>query len=261
MPEHLMMDGATPKRITACFRFYEELNDSLPPNQRKVAFMSSFRSGVTVKHAIECLGVPPANVDLVLVNGESVGFDYRLQNEDRVSLYPVFESLDITPLVRLRPRPLRRTRFVADAHLGKLATYLRLLGFDTLYRDDRDDAGLVHVARRDRRILLTRNRRLLIRREVSHGYAVSQTDPRKQVEEVLQRFDLYDAVQPFRRCLRCNGEVEPVTKAQIGKSLPMYATQHYDRIWVCRRCGKAYWRGGQHRRLRHLVEEVLSSRS
>src|SRR3989338_9144205 len=113
----------------AHFRFYEELNDFLPPERRKTTFTREFRNRASVKDMIEALGVPHTEVDLILVNGASVDFSYLVQDGDRISVYPMFESFDIRPLVHLRPRPLREPKFVLDTHLGKLAVYLRLLGF------------------------------------------------------------------------------------------------------------------------------------
>ncbi|MCK4302878.1 MAG: hypothetical protein KAY24_01415 [Candidatus Eisenbacteria sp.] len=123
-------------------RFYEELNDFLPPSRRKRAFSYLFSGNPSIKDAVEAIGVPHTEVDLILVNGSSVGFGYHLRPGDRVSVYPVFESLDISPVVRLRARPLRRTAFVLDGHLGKLARLLRMFGFDTLYRKLKAGSGL-----------------------------------------------------------------------------------------------------------------------
>src|SRR5262249_31383318 len=153
----------------ACFRFYAELNDFLPPGRRGVTFTYSFEGSPSIKDLIEALGVPHTEVDLILVNGESVDFAYRVREGDRISVYPVFESLDITPLLRVRPRPLRETRFVLDTHLGRLAAYLRLLGFDTLYRNDAGDDELARISSGEGRILLTRDRGLLKRSQVTHG--------------------------------------------------------------------------------------------
>jgi hypothetical protein len=116
---------------TATFRFYEELNDFLPPARRKREFSVPCARAATAKHMIEALGVPHTEVEVVLVNGESVGFERLLRDGDRVAVYPKFEALDITPLLRVRQAPLRTTHFLADAHLGGLARLLRLAGFDT----------------------------------------------------------------------------------------------------------------------------------
>lgn len=124
---------------TATFRFYEELNDFLAPARRRREFERVCARAATVKHEIEALGVPHTEVELVLVNGESVGFDRLLRDGDRVAVYPKFESLDVTSLLRVRDTPLRVMRFVADAHLGGLARLLRMAGFDTHYDNAIDD--------------------------------------------------------------------------------------------------------------------------
>src|SRR5437868_7866953 len=152
------------------FRFYEELNDFLAPALRKCEFPYAFTGTPSVKDAIEAIGVPHTEVDLVLVDGESVDFTRRLTGGERVAVYPVFERLDIAPVTRLRARPLRRTRFVLDVHLGKLARYLRLLGFDSVYRNDYDDHTIVALAHEEQRIILTRDTGLLKHSAVTHGH-------------------------------------------------------------------------------------------
>src|SRR5690242_108813 len=137
---------------SARFRFYAELNDFLAPALRGREFEHALADDATVKHAIETLGVPHTEVELVLVNGASVGFGARLEDGDRVAVYPMFEALDVAPLLRVRAAPLRETRFLADAHLGALARRLRMLGFDTRYdRDALADDALVRVAREEAR--------------------------------------------------------------------------------------------------------------
>src|SRR5215207_6869794 len=173
--------------IRVAVRFYAELNDFLPARRRQVWIEHALDESHSVKHVVETLGVPHPEIDLILVNGESVDFTYRVQDGDRISVYPVFESFDISPLVRVRPRPLRETRFVLDVHLGTLAGYLRMLGFDTLYRNDADDPELAETSQRESRILLTRDRGLLMRSTVSHGYLLRETDPQKQLAEVVRR--------------------------------------------------------------------------
>ncbi len=223
----------------AWFRFYAELNDFLAPEWRARTFEHSFWVGAAVKDLIESFGVPHTEVDLVLVNGESADFGRLIEDGDRVSVYPVFESIDITPLERLRPTPLRDTRFVADAHLGRLAAYLRMLGFDTAYRSDWADAELARISPEERRVLLTRDRALLMRSQVTHGYAVRATQPLEQAAEVTQRFDLAGRLRPFTRCLRCNGVLE-----QAGG------------LARCPGCARIYWKGSHYRRMLGLVELI-----
>ena len=143
---------------TAEFRFYALLNDFLPPAQRKRTMHYRFSGHPGIKDPIEVFGIPHTEVELIIVNGQSVGFDYQLQAGDRVAVYPVFKSLDINPLVRLREKPLRDPRFILDVNLGKLAKRMRLLGFDSLYRNDYNDAEIVNFAVNEQRIVLTRDR-------------------------------------------------------------------------------------------------------
>jgi uncharacterized protein with PIN domain len=240
----------------ALFRFYAELNDFLPPERRQTSFAHTFAARASIKDMIESLGVPHTEVELILVNGQPVDFSYIVQDGDQVSVYPVFETFDATPVLRLRPQPLREPRFVLDAHLGKLAAYLRLLGLDTLYRNDYDDAVLAQLSRDEHRTLLTRERGLLKRRMVTHGYYVRETDPQRQVLEVLRRFDLRGMIMPFRRCLRCNGLLHRVDKASVGDRLPPKTQQYYDEFHRCEQCGHVYWKGSHYRHLLEFIEQV-----
>lgn len=240
------------------FRFYAELNDFLPPDKKQRSFTHTFINRAAVKDMIEGLGVPHTEIDLILVNGESVDFSYVVQDGDRVAVYPVFEAVDITPLVRLRPQPLREPRFVLDVHLGRLAGYLRLLGFDALYRNDYPDEELARISSQQERILLTRDRGLLKRREVTHGYCLRTTNPRRQLLEVLRRFDLAGTVEPFKRCMRCNGLLETVDKSEIRHRLPPKTAHYYDEFRRCRVCGQIYWQGSHYQRLKQFIDRVLA---
>jgi uncharacterized protein with PIN domain len=242
--------------MEAHFRFYAELNDFLSPDRRQVTFAHAFELPASIKDMIEALGVPHTEVDLILANGESVDFTYLVRDGDCISVYPVFESLDIAAVLRVRPQPLRQPCFVLDTHLGRLAVYLRLLGFDSLYRNDYSDDELARICSEERRILLTRDRGLLKRNQVTHGYCVRTTDPRQQLAEVVRRFDLTDAITPFCRCLRCNGPLRPVSKEAILDQLPPLTAQYYDEFSRCETCGRVYWPGSHYRRMRELVEQV-----
>ncbi len=238
-------------------RFYEELNDFLPQHQRKQTIEKTIPVPGSVKDLIESFGVPHTEVDLVLVNSESVRFDYRVRDGDRISVYPVFESLDISPVMKLRPEPLRKIRFVLDVHLGKLARYLRLLGFDTIYRNDIDDPELADISRTEHRILLTRDRNLLKRKVVSHGYFVRNIHAEQQVREVVQRFDLAGKTKPFTRCVRCNGLLQGVEKSAVLKVLPPRTAAAFETFNQCMSCGKVYWKGSHYSRLVRICSEAL----
>jgi hypothetical protein len=185
------------ERTHAELRFYEELNDFLPEERRKVAFEVEVDRARSVKDAIESVGVPHTEVDLILVDGRSVDFAHLLRGGERVAVYPMFESLDIAPIVKLRPRPLRDPRFVADGHLGKLARDLRMAGFDTLYGNDWDDDEIVRLAAVQKRTILTRDKGMLRRGDVDRGYFVRATASAEQLPEVLGRLQLESLVAPF----------------------------------------------------------------
>jgi uncharacterized protein with PIN domain len=240
----------------ATFRFYAELNDFLPPSRRGIAFEHVFSGRPSVKDAIESLGVPHGEVDLVLLDGESVEFTAPLTDGARVSVFPMFESVDISSIARVRPEPLRETRFVLDVHLGRLAAYLRMAGFDTCWRNDCRDEELARISQAERRILLTRDRDLLKRSAVTHGYWMRQTQPRKQFLEVLRRFDLFRSVAPFTRCLRCNQLLRPVDKSQIESELPPRVRERHAEFKTCPSCHRIYWKGSHHERMKELILET-----
>ena len=248
-----MTDQHPPDRHWATFRFYEELNDFLPRHRHKSAFDYPFKGTPAVKDIIQAIGVPHSEVDLILVDDRSVDFSHQLKGGERVAVYPVFERLDIGPVNRLRPRPLRDPRFVLDVHLGTLARYLRLLGFDCRYRNDYDDPTIVAIAVAERRIILTRDIGILKHSAVTHGHWLRATQPRQQLFEVVRAFDLKDRFAPFSRCLVCNGLLEAVAKEQVQERLPPRVRRSFETFLRCRDCDKLYWTGSHYHRLRELV--------
>ena len=201
--------------------------------------------------------MPHSEVDLILVNSESVGFDYGLKDGDRVAVYPVFESFDITSVQRLRPEPLRDTAFILDVNLGKLARRLRMLGFDAAYSNCLEDRELVEIATREKRIVLTRDRRLLFRKAITHGFWIRAVDVDAQVQQVLRRLDLYDQVKPLQRCLDCNGEIETVDKEQIWSRLEPLTRKYYREFYRCTRCHKVYWPGSHVAHMGGVIRQLL----
>lgn len=237
-------------------RFYEELNDFLAPGQRRHDIVQPYNRRTSVKDLIESFGVPHTEVELILVNGASVDFSYIVHPGDRISVYPVFEALDVTPLVQLRPAPLRTPRFIVDVNLGRLARYLRLLGFDSRFEHDLDDAGIAHISADESRIVLTRDRALLQQRIITHGYFVRADQPRAQVREVLARLDLFRLVRPFTRCTRCNGLLETVDKQAVLDSLQPKTRRYYEEFRHCTGCGQVYWKGSHFERALQLIAAI-----
>jgi len=243
--------------VTATFRFYEELNDFLAPERRKQEFSVPCARAATTKHMIEALGVPHTEVELILVNGESADFRRQLEDGDRVAVYPRFEALDVTPLLRVREAPLRNPRFVADAHLGGLARMLRMLGFDTLYDNHFLDDAIVAIGEQDGRIVLTRDRELLKRRTVTHGCYVHALKSEQQLREIVERLDLARSAKPFTLCLHCNVPLHPVDKVSVLDRLPPKVREHYERFSTCDNCGRVYWEGSHWRHMRRVLDGVL----
>ncbi|UCF97707.1 MAG: Mut7-C ubiquitin/RNAse domain-containing protein [Spirochaetaceae bacterium] len=242
---------------SATLRFYEELNDFLPSGRRKKEFPARFHEGDTVKALIESLGVPHTEVDLILVNGRSVSFAHQVQHGDRITVYPVFESIEIGSITRVRPEALRSTRFVLDVHLGRLAKLLRMLGFDCLYSNSYDDSCLSRISRTERRIVLSRDRELLKRSIITHGYCLRSDKAMDQLLEVLQRFDLREKIRPFSRCLRCNSILKDADGVSVADSVPEYVARTYDHYKSCPDCGRVYWRGSHWEKMRRMLDANL----
>lgn len=241
---------------TLHFRFYEELNDYLPAEKRKRRFSHFFEEFLTVGEAVRALGIPLEEVDLLLVDGRSVDFSWRIRDGAAVSVYPVFESMDIGSLARLPSRPLRDTRFVLDVHLGKLARNLRLLGFDSLYPKNAGEEELILRMENEQRIILTRNRGLLKRKRVSHAYCVHEENPVLQTVEVAHRLDLINNLRPFTRCLECNSLLRKIDKQDISGQLPPQTQSDFDLFYQCPGCRRNYWRGSHFEGMRRFVDQV-----
>lgn len=239
-------------------RLYGELNDFLPAPHRQRALRRRWDVSPSVKDLVEGLGVPHTEIDLLLANGRSVGFGYRVQDGDRIAAYPPFGALDVSAITQVRPAPLPELRFVADGHLGALARYLRMLGLDTAYWRDADDESLAHISHREGRILLTRDHQLLMRSIVEHGYWVRASEPRAQLLEVARRYRIAQEIRPFSRCLRCNGALAPVDKEAILHLLEPDTRRFYDVFWQCRSCGQVYWRGSHYVRMQAWIQELLA---
>lgn len=247
------------RSITATFRFYEELNDFLAPALRRHEFSCACAQAATVKHMIEALGVPHTEVELILVNGESAFFDHLLEEGDRVAVYPKFEALDVRPLLRLRPEPLRTTRFVADAHLGGLAHLLRLAGFDTLYNNHFADDEIETLAAAEGRIVLSRDRELLKRRTITHGCYVRALKPQVQLRELYDRLDLAGSTHAFRLCLSCNAPLHRIAKADVRGRVPEGVYERQAQFVACDVCQRIFWEGSHWKRMQALVDSLLGN--
>jgi uncharacterized protein with PIN domain len=231
----------------AYFQVYPDLNAFLSHDRREGIFVYHFDQGQSIKHLMEAAGIPHTEAGALEVNGLPVGFDYQLRQDDRVAVYPASAENNPAP---------GTPRFVLDNHLGRLAAYLRMLGFDTDYRNDFDDNTLAEISGGEERILLTRDRRLLMRKAVRYGYCPRSLDPYQQVMEVLRRYGLASQITPFRRCLRCNGLLQPVRKEDILDQLEPLTRQYYDEFHRCPACGQVYWKGSHYQHMQSVIDQL-----
>jgi uncharacterized protein with PIN domain len=241
----------------AVFRFHTELNDFLSKEKQQAEIVIPFDGHETVKHLAEALGVPHTEIDVILVNGVSVEFSFQPADGDQIDVYPA-QTINGVSIIHLQVENLGEMRFVLDGHLGKLASYLRLLGFDSLYRNDYEDQELAEISSRENRILLTRDRGLLKRTQVRQGYCVRGKYPQQQVAEVLQRYDLPEHTNPFSRCARCNGLLTPVPKAEVFDRLEPKTKRYYDDFRKCEACDQIYWKGSHFERMEKNIHEMLN---
>lgn len=241
------------------FRFYAELNDFLRPERRQQTISYRFDGRPGIKDPIEALGVPHVEVAGIVVNGISVGFDHPLRPGDRVAVYPEFADGAGAPPVQLREKPPRPGAFVVDVNLGRLARGLRLLGFDALFSNAYRDAEIAAISAEQGRIVLTRDRRLLYAKAVTHGYWVRSVQVARQIEEVLRRFDLAGHVRPFSRCAACNGSIAPVPKADVLDRLEPKTQKYYEAFYRCSACGQVYWEGSHVGKIKARLNQTLAA--
>ena len=234
---------------SAAIRFYEELNDFLPAEKKKKRFKVNFHGNPSVRDLIESLGIHHAEIDLILLNGKSVNFKQKVTNGDDISVYPVFESFDITDVQRLRPAPLRCPKFILDIHLGKLAKLMRMVGLNTYYQKDLSDDKIIKISLSNSRTILTRDTEILKQKRVTHGYFIRTVKPEKQIVEVISRFDLLKVLKPFSRCIECNTELEWVDKAEIFHRLPEQVRTNYNEFKVCGKCDKLFWEESHYKKM------------
>lgn len=245
----------------ATFRFFGPLAFHLEAGRRHGPAAYRFRGRPAVRDAIEAQGVPHTEVDLIRVDQQTVAPHHPLNDGAYVTVYPRFRQLRPDADDRLLPNLPRPPAFVLDVHLGRLARYLRLLGFDTRWDAHADDAALAACSARERRVLLTRDRGLLKRSAVWMGGFVRATHPRRQLREVAARFELAAHVAPFTRCMVCNGELEAVPKCAVADQLPPHVAAHVAAFRRCRQCAQVYWQGSHVQRMQSLVDAVRAGRA
>ncbi len=241
----------------AYFRFYEELNDFLPEGKKKKQFEHNFHGRDSIKDMVESIGVPHIEIDMILVNGSSVDFSYIVQDKDEISVYPMFESFDISNVQHLRAKPLRNPKFIADVQLGTLAKYMRMLGLDTFYRNSYWKNEIIEISLKERRVILTKDKDLLKRTEITHGYWIRNDNPDQQIKELIKRFDLRNEIKEFTRCFQCNTELINVDKKDIQEKLPPKIREQQNEFSFCGSCNKIYWKGTHYEKMSAAIARII----
>jgi hypothetical protein len=208
----------------------------------------------SVKDVIEACGVPHPEIDLILVNGQAVDFDYAIASDADIEVYPVETRSTIFKNKRLQTSSDRA--FVVDVHLGRLARNLRLLGVDVAYDPKAEDRQLLSTMKRENRALLTRDRRLLMHAVVRTGYCPRSQNADEQTVEVIRRFDLLGSLVPFTRCIRCNAPLRMVSKTEIIERLEPLTKIYYEQFRRCTGCGQIYWPGSHFPKLQKRIEQI-----
>jgi uncharacterized protein with PIN domain/sulfur carrier protein ThiS len=231
---------------TATFKFHDELASFLPLARRGHPFQYACARAATLKNAIEALGVPHTEVGAVTVNGEPATLQRIVRDGDRVVVDAWRKSGSDPDL-----------RFLADAHLGGLARFLRMLGFDTVHENALADAEIRRLAEDEDRVVLTRDRELLKCREIRRGCYVRALKPEVQLREVAARYGLGPHARPFTLCLRCNVPLVAVDKARVAHRVPQAVLSAQENFSHCRGCDRVYWPGSHYRRMRELLRQAL----
>ncbi|WP_018614243.1 Mut7-C RNAse domain-containing protein [Segetibacter koreensis] len=243
---------------SAVFQFFLTLNDFLPATNKYKPFRYNFKGTPAIKDAIEAIGIPHTEVDFIIVNGSPVNFTFKLTNNDTVEVYPANANTPFVKSHSLSPTLNYPITFVADVQVGRLARALRILGFDTLYKNDFSDKFIVEIAEIEQRVVLTRDIGLLKHKSIKWGYWLRSQTVEKQLQEVVNRFNLLPEVSLFQRCLSCNGEIKKVEKESVLKELPPKTIQFFDDFFQCSRCKKIYWKGSHYEHMLEMVKRNLS---
>ena len=233
--------------IRVLFRFHDGLKDLLAPARRHGEFEHPAGTTDTAKHVIESLGVPHTEIGRIEVNGTAAELSRALHEGDRVDIYPPAQA-----------EPISEPRFVLDSHLGRLAAYLRMLGFDVWYRTLADDVELASVCAAESRILLTRDVGLLKRKEVDRGYLLRSDRPHDQLREIASRYLLRPHIAPFSRCMTCNSLLRVVSKESVLDELPPHTRATKNEFSRCEGCGNVYWKGSHHAKMQQWIEDLIS---
>jgi uncharacterized protein with PIN domain/sulfur carrier protein ThiS len=233
----------------ARFRFHGELAELLPRELRGRTFDAACAVAATLKNAIEARGVPHTEVATLLVNGRPATLARIVREGDEIEVFP----WSYAPA----PQPIPAQGLVADAHLGGLARYLRMLGYDTVHHGAIGDAEIRRLAHEERRLVLSRDRELLKCRDIAAGCYVRAKKTEDQLREVAARFALAERARPFTLCLACNLPLDTVDKAAVADRLPPRVAEIRSRFMRCPGCDRVYWPGSHYERMQAVLKRLV----
>ena len=245
---------------TVTFIFHDYLLQLLKKELRAASsFLHHFDRRTSIKDVIESLGIPHPVIGILTVNGQEVGFDYILLDNDVVEASPLTPPVNPFIPTILRPDPIEKIAFAVDVNAGRLALFLRMLGFDTVYGNDIRKERLVEIAQSENRILLTRDTTLLKRKIIMHGYLLREQNPTRQLVEVVRLYDLSSRIKPLSRCIPCNGLLVPTSKEVITERLEPLTRKYYYSFHICKECRKIYWAGSHQEKINAFIDNILES--
>lgn len=229
-------------------QFAPELALFVPHGRRGEATPLTTDGVSSLGHVVESAGVPLTEVGALRVDGRELPRSYVPAAGD---------SVRVDPVTRPQQVPGAPLRFLLDVHLGTLARRMRLLGVDTAYEStDIGDPALATRSATEKRVMLSRDRGLLHRRELWAGAFVYSTRPDDQLHDVLDRFR--PDLRPWTRCTACNGLLRAATREEVADRLESGTRRSYDVFAQCEECGRAYWKGAHHEQLEAIVANALA---
>jgi len=237
--------------------FEGHLNDFLSHSGQFKAIQRTMQLPSSIKDIIEAQGIPHTEVNVITANERSVDFTYHITQGDVIRVFPYNIEPLISPLIHLIPPNLVVPRFILDTHLGKLASYLRMLGFDTIYQNNLEDVRLAEISFLEDRIVLSRDLGLLKRKIITRGAFIHSTVPRQQLIEIITRYQLVDKIDPLKRCIQCNGIIEPIPKVRIKLLISEKTLRYYDEFFICSVCNQIYWKGSHYDHMQDFIKQII----
>lgn len=237
-------------------RLYAGLNFFLPKKFRQRLIQLKLNGNPSVKDVIESVGVPHTEIELVLINNCLTVLDQQVKENDRISVYPFFYQLEIANSEKSAIKMPDKIKFILDVHLGKLNNMLRILGFDCYYRNNLDDDEIIDIAYNEERIILSRDLGIFKNNKVKYGYFPRSQDPKIQLKEILERYNLKTKIKPLSRCIKCNGDIQIIEKEKIIDGLEEKTKLFFNEFYICNNCKKTYWKGSHYDKIIEFVENI-----